>query len=394
MKRSNNIIFLVLLSVIFITGMCVFIKNEEDISVSENRKLETFQHFTLNSFFDGSFQNNFEKAISDQFLLSEEIRVSYRQAIAGLPSFGLKDNICHNNYLRLESNDGRDRGTFNCEDYIMYMTEPLSHKKRQIVENNIKKYNHLNTLSDVYYYFVDDPSSFDFRSNKKVNDYYGWLNESMTGEKGLSRLEYDNFEQYKKYFYKTDHHWNYQGSYQGFLDIAKMLGINRTEEPKTLYTNHECFYGSYSRATGNYDYCEEFSFYDLNLPNHKVFINQKPDIYNHYDDYKKHNYEYEINTNYYAFVYGDDFAEIIFDFYQPKEDNLLIISNSYSNAINELIARNFNKTYVVDLRHYKEFFDKDFIPKNYIEENDVDKVLVLMSPTFIWDDWPNRGLEL
>ena len=395
MKKINeNVTFLIMILVVFVLGMSVFVRSEKDISVAENRELYSFQHFTMEDFLSGDFQDNFEKAISDQFLLSEQIRVSYKHVTTHLPTFGIQDGICHNNYLELETNDGRERGTFNCEDYILYLTEPLSNEKQQIVGKNIQKYNHLNKLSNVYYYVVDDPSSFDFRTSERVNNYYDWLKKDLVGAANLDRLKYDNYEQYKGFFYKNDHHWDYRGSYQGFLDIAKMLGVKNTIKPIEILTNHECFYGSYARTTGNYDNCEEFSFYDFAIPDHDTLINGEKKPYNHFDEYKKHDYTYEETTNYYAYVYGDDYAEIVFDFDQPKEDNLLIISNSYSNAVNELIAQYFNKTYVVDLRHFKETFNRDFVPGDYIKENNIDKVLVLISPTMIWDEWPNRGLEL
>ena len=98
--------------------------------------------------------------------------------------------------------------------------------------------------------------------------------------------------------------------------------------------------------------------------------------------------------NSYAFLYGDDYAEVVFVFNQPSKENLLIISNSYSNAVNELIGQHFNKTYVVDLRAYKEKYGHDFVLSKYIKDKNIDKALVIMSPTFIWAREPNRGLEL
>ena len=144
----------------------------------------------------------------------------------------------------------------------------------------------------------------------------------------------------------------------------------------------------------NFDSLEEFTFYEYDLPEHDTTINGKPDTYNHYENYKKHNYEYDKMDNYYAYVYGDDYAEVVFNYHQPGKDNLLIISNSYSNAINELIAQYFNKTYVIDLRHYKEDYEKDFEISSYLKEKNIDKTLVLLSPTFIWAREPNRGLDL
>lgn len=393
MRRWGNIWFLILLLGVFLWGGIAFVKEETLVSKMENRNLQVFPHLTLASFEAGNFQDEFEAALSDQFVGSEQIRVFYRQALANLPTSGLKEIICHNRYLELTSDTERRRGTFNCEDYIMYLPEPITEEQEKIVVENINKYNHLNRMSEVYYYFVDDPSSFDFEQNERVVDYSKILVEGLKAQAGLDVLKYDDFEAYKKYFYKTDHHWDYRGSYQGVNDILEMMKIKNTLEPKEVFTNHESFFGSYARGTNNYDFEEEFKFYDFEIPEHTTLINGKQEKYNHYTEYKNHDYEYEKAANYYAYVYGDDYAEVVFDFREPEEDNLLIISNSYSNAINELIAQYFNKTYVVDLRHYKETFNKDFEVSKYLKEKEIDKVLVLMSPTFIRAEESNRGLE-
>jgi hypothetical protein len=49
-----------------------------------------------------------------------------------------------------------------------------------------------------------------------------------------------------------------------------------------------------------------------------------------------------------------------------------VLCTSYSNAIKDLVASHFNKTYYVDTRHYK-----DFDVNEYIEENDIDMVLMM-----------------
>ena len=391
--NANNCFFLVLLLAVFAVGCSAFIREETLYSDTEKRELATFEHFEVKDFVDGTFQTNFESALSDQFPFSENVRVDYAQAVSNLPDFGLRDKLCQGRYIELASDD-RKRGVFDCDDYIVYMPEPLSEEKQQIVEENIAKYNHINELVDTYYYYVDDPSSFDFRTNKRVNDYYGMLKEGLVGEKKLARLSYDDYAGYKGFFYKNDHHWDYRGSYQGYLDIAKMLGIEDVLAPADIYTNHEDFYGSYARTTNTYDFSEEFKFYDFKIPEHKVLLNGVPGECSHYEEYKKHEYEYSKTMNYYAFVYGDDYAEVEFDFDNPSKENLLIISNSYSNAVNELIGQYFNKTYVIDLRAYKEEYGHDFVPSKYIKDKDINKTLIIMSPTFIWAREPNRGLEL
>ncbi len=393
-RNYNNLVFFCLLVLIFCVGMTILVKEKTPFSMVESRELVGFEHFTLKGFVDGVFQDNFESAFSDQFWDSENIRMGYAQFTSHLPTFGLKENICHNRYIELKSAEYK-RGTFNCEDYLLYLPRPLTDEGKMVVDKNIEKYNHINKLTNTYYYFVDDASSFDFERNTRVNDYYSLLEDELKKEKGLDKLKFDSYEEYKNYFYKNDHHWNYMGSYQGFIDIAKLLGIKEVVSPVGENTNHENFFGSYARTTNNYDYPEEFVYYEFDIPEHKTYINGVEGKYNHYEEYRNHDYEYDELMMYYtyAYVYGDDYAEVVFDFDQPEKKNLLIISNSYSNAVNELIAQYFDKTYVVDLRCFKETTGKDFSISDYLIEKDIDEALIIMSPTFITSEEPNRGLE-
>ena len=57
---------------------------------------------------------------------------------------------------------------------------------------------------------------------------------------------------------------------------------------------------------------------------------------------------------------------------------MLILSSSFSNPINGLIASHFNRTYVIDGRHYNDF--KVF---DYIEKNNINKVLIIMDFNFV-----------
>lgn len=392
-EGSRNKIFLCLLGVVLGYGLFTFVKSEDDISEIENRTLATFSHFNLSDFFSDSFQENFEAAISDQFLFSPIIRVGYNNAIGGLPTFGLEKEICKRQYLELANSIDRPRATYNCDDYMLYFPEELSEEKREIMLENIQLYNNLNKLSNVYYYFVNDSSVYDFRYNKKIVDYVEILKENLIGNYKVDEFDYKDYENYKKFFYKTDHHWDYRGSYQGYLEIAKLLGISRPLKYLSIETNHEDYFGSLARNTKNYNVREEFSYYTFDLKPFTTVINGKSGSYGHLKEYQDHAYNYDKDTNYYAYLYGDDEGEIIFNFRQPTEDNLLIISNSYSNPINVLIASHFNKTFVVDLRHYEQFMGKDFSYSDYIYKNKIDKVLVIMSPTFVTERNNNRGLE-
>jgi len=79
----------------------------------------------------------------------------------------------------------------------------------------------------------------------------------------------------------------------------------------------------------------------------------------------------------YGKFYGGDEGEVIFDYNNPQAENILIFGESYDNAIIELLAAHFNKTYCVDLRAYEMDLGEKFNFNKYIENNDISKIVFI-----------------
>ena len=286
------------------------------------------------------------------------------------------------------------RKFFNCEDYMVSRPKEMSDNELKSYERHVSNYNRLNELADVYYYFIPSYNTIDFETGERVVDAEGMLKTDLKGERMLGSLEINGYEDYKKYFYKTDHHWNHAGSYEGYLGIAKMLGIDNPVGEPELLTNHDIFYGSHANAILYYDIKEEFDYYDFEFPEHDTYVNGKKSEYGNLEKYKNHDYaDKNPAMGYYEYVYGGNNGEVIFDYHNPGTGNLLIISNSYGNAVKNLIAQHFDKTYAVDLRNYKKAMGKDFVAREYIEEHGISKVLVILTLSFLYNDNANQGLE-
>jgi hypothetical protein len=79
----------------------------------------------------------------------------------------------------------------------------------------------------------------------------------------------------------------------------------------------------------------------------------------------------------YIGLYGDDYGEIIFDTGLTDRENILVVGESYDNAILKLLASHYNRTYSVDLRYYETSMNTSFQLKEYLEEHDIQKVLLI-----------------
>ncbi len=390
-KKANSkeeFIFLFFVCLIFYFGMFGLVKAPKKTSTAENRSLAQFTDFTVSRFSSGKFQDNFEKAFSDQFLMSEEIRVSYGEAMSNISTFGLNDIICKDHYIYLPGTIHTNT-YFDCDDYIIPLAMDIDPKVRDtfssdILYRNIEKFNYANTLADVYYYYIEQPQLFNFEQGDRILDLEKNIRENMQGEFKIDSLRFENYEEFKKDFYKTDHHWNYIGSYRGYKDIMGMFDMMPVAPVGTV-TSIEDSFGSKARESRFYKFKEKFTAYEFDIPEHDTYINRKMGRYGSLEDLPTHNYIYDKNMNFYETFYGNNCGEILFDFHQPERENLLIVSNSFANPIKPLIAQHFNKTDAFDPRYYKYQMGEVFQLSEYIDNNNIDKILFIINPLFIYE---------
>ena len=217
-----------------------------------------------------------------------------------------------------------------------------------------------------YVYFVESSWSADLRADLRgENELYHLISELFETD-GTGTLALESHEDYLNWFYQTDHHWNYKGSYQGYLDIIGM--IFGPDEPviqpaETRVFKDILFNGSYSKKINRPLSTERFTVYRFNdLPKYKAKTSRKAiRYYGHASKYFKHKYSKKDFVNHYAQFYGGDYGEVTIATGQREKPNLLIFSNSFDNAILLLLANHFNNIYSVDLRHYEEELKKSFL---------------------------------
>lgn len=108
-------------------------------------------------------------------------------------------------------------------NYLLYT--PIEEEEfEKVTHDDIKEINNIvdNTNANIYLYFVETDSTYNFETNKKIN-IYDYLSTNLKIDKNnIAIFEINSFEDYKKIFYKTDHHWNNKGSDKGYREIASL----------------------------------------------------------------------------------------------------------------------------------------------------------------------------
>ena len=188
-------------------------------------------------------------------------------------------------------------------------------------------------------------------------------------EAQIGRLRVDGFDDYHRLFLKTDHHWNAEGSYRGYLDVCALLGV----EPLPLrerFTLPACYRGT--RAAGVEGVpAEDFAVNLFDCPPMTVAIpaGELPDY-----GMQELFVNGELESVSYGLVFGVDCGELLLDTGRPGK-NLLVMGDSYDNAIVKPLAASFSKTWCVDLRSYAGELGQAFDMESYLREKDIDLAL-------------------
>ena len=369
MKRRKliNLIFIIGVFLILILGFSKTILKPKDINYVENRTAYQYPKFTVSSFNFGNYQNDIEKALSDQIPLSGKMKL----AIKGLNTIS---KLYYYKIVNINNYYNDLGGMYIYGNNLLYgprdYTSTIALLEKRLANINSISINNV----QIYLYYIEKDTDINFNDNSKLN-IYEYIKEHLNHDIISAKFAINNFDEFKTYFYRTDHHWNYKGSYKAYTELVKML----TNDEPLNYIDELCqkniLSGSKASAIGsNYILKEDFCAYKFALNEHEVYIDNS-----HVQNYgiKKEFFNSKINSISYGDFYGGDYGLLEFDFKNPQRDNLLIIGESYDNAINDLIASHFNKTYNVDLRNYENSIGSKFNLKEFIKEKQIDKVLLI-----------------
>ena len=377
-SKTNTLFFIAFMSMsIFVLFTLMF--NHQTINEIENRSSYRFSFPKLKELLNGNYQDNFEKSCVDQFPGNENIKKAYNDVTSQI-KIRVLSNLNTSKYIKLNDDISFYNGylvyRFVPEDEFIGYTKDFADRLNERMEKSKKVNFYLYFLATDNNYKYDEDLSYDINKILEEN--------IAIPKKRLKVFTVPSFDVYKKYFYKADHHWNYMGSYKGYKEIAELMNYKRIIN----YNNKECIdniylSGSKARKVGMdsliYD---ETCFYKFNYPDMEFYkgttiLSNYGAPYNKITDGLKKD-----DKTTYGRVYGEDIPELIIK--NKGENNnkkLLVYSNSFSNAVNKLIASEYKTTYIIDGRYLK-----DFNLSKYIEQNDIDDVLILANVMLFWDD--------
>lgn len=358
MKWYKKIISVVATIIIMAVPIFVVVLPKEEFSENENRVLQKAPEITVENLISGKLNKEIENYMNDHFPFRDNL-VSIKSSTQIKLGFQELNGVFVTADRLLQHIE--EPNTSGFAKIINRLCENLSDTDVKIhlmvVPTNAQVYGEQlpNHAPDI----VDEKEC--------INDIYDRVEcETIDVLSALLEAKSDG----NNLYYNLDHHWNFYGAYQGYVEFCNKTGIeSRSTEDFTPETVTEDFRGSlYSKVLIGA------------MPSDKILAPRLPDNGISVDFYDKQ----EIRDSYYdeSFLQQKDKycyfgsgnqALLVLENKNAKSDKeLVIVKDSFANCFIPFLIDEYSKIHVIDPRYYMPHIS-DYVKK----QDNVAEVLVL-----------------
>lgn len=372
-KKWGNVGFICLIAVFLLAGLVRTVCFPKDINYYENRYSNKVIAPSVGSFADSSFQNSLEDALSDQIPAAQRLKKAYNQTMSFFSNLWVTPLLENNTttYVNFKNGIKIFGGYYVYDAYTLDSVKSAFQQKAANYNQLFRQYPDI----AFYAYYIEKDTDINFETAAGIHaDEYLFSLLELDGSH-TQTFEIDNFNDFANYYYKTDHHWKHTGSYEAYTEIAALLGCEDGILPKgDEVLIAESYKGSKASTAGSDLITEPFYAYQFEFPAFKQITRGQNTDYGAQESTLAAAPAKSIS---YGGFYGGDDGEVIFDTGKTELENVLIIGDSFDNAILKLLATHFNRTHSIDLRNHEHDTGSTFNFKEYAHENDIDKVLFI-----------------
>ncbi|RRC93693.1 hypothetical protein EII25_01950 [Erysipelotrichaceae bacterium OH741_COT-311] len=384
MSKQRNLVFSILFCA-FLTCVgfyVMFVKKPTKRLSMDLRNAVTFIKPSVQNVKEGFFQDTFEKAFQDQFVKRQTMIQVYRFIEHQLYKASM---LQPKDYTLVKI--GSDVYTFKAnEDYLVGWPIVKNDDYQQGIASFSENVNAISkAYPDVNFYVykpfrITESNWFDKDNGfTSYGTYYrDLLKANLHNQILFLENKIEDFEEYKKYYFKTDPHWNIYGSYEGYKVFCNALNHHYKDITCQQYDSEYIFedfayYGQYGRNSSYLTSPDQFIDLNFNqLPGYKTYVNGVEKKYDQKDEFKKGEVEEFFWSYIYSVYHGNDEALVEYQMDQQTGRVLLCFVDSYSSPIKFLIASHFDHAYFVDPR-----INPDFNFKTFMEEHRVTDVMYM-----------------
>lgn len=380
MKKYCNLAFVLIVVGFLAAGMIRTFVFPKEINTLENRYAYQVGQLSAESFVNGTYQQQMADALNDQVPGSSLMKQLYNWIMAFYEdrALSLVMGQAPMQYVSY-------RGGWRYGEHLINRPFDLAN---QVEGFNARMENiaaQIQAHPDVefYAYLIERDTEFDFETGID-NGCYEYLRQAFSQlEVPYTAFRTQSYEDYHRYYYMTDHHWNCHGSYAAYPQVLDLLGVEEDPLPvKREWLLDYQYYGSKTIARGaNKLLTEPFPAYEFDYPEMEITINgQSVADYGNQGLYLRESGRPSFIS--YGDFYGSDNGETILDTHRQDRPNILILGESYDNALLKLLASHYGKTCSIDLRNYLATMGQEFAFSDYLEEHEITQVLLIGSSSF------------
>lgn len=342
-KITSFIPAVVFLVFIYVMTILFFVLPKKDFSELEKKYLSEMPQFSFKTLFDGSFGSEFEDYLTDH--------TAGREFYIGLNSYYTKS-------LGNRTINGIYAGY---EGYLI--TEP--HETGQF-DKNLKVITNFADKVDIPVSVMVVPNTGYIMEDKlpAVHDKYtdeeqfAQMEKTFSENKNITFVNItDNFKELakkgKQLYYKTDHHWTSEGTYQAYKQLGSALHYEPVDSSSFVNEKHKGFYGTcYSKSglwftdsdilslyefKGEQDISVEIKESDKTIESDSIF-------------FKDHLDELDM---YPVFIDGNHPFTRIKNNNVQNGKKLLVLKDSFAHSMTQFLTQNYSEIVLIDIRYYK-----------------------------------------
>lgn len=350
---------------------------------------DIFYKSFFKGFYSRTFNTGIEKAASDQF----PSRIRLIQMAKSLQLKQIEFSYWISGDLAMPAGINSDRMVMRSDPIFFYQPATFTQIAKQNINRKIENLEEImqaHPQINYYIYYID---SIHYSSFHPATEYFPLADNRQGFEYFLEnkperlvviQSKLNSFDDYRQFFFVTDHHWNAKGSWAAYESLYPVLKEHFPDiSPKLVNKGFVTlpdvkFCGSHTIATLVKCYPDSFFFPDVELQRYSTTINGRPQLYGNMEkmiagELPKSTY------GIYGEFWGRDYATVGFQFENTSTRNLMIIGDSFTNSISRYVAAHYHNTYDIDLRQLKDYSFSELIV-----QYDISDVIIFATPNVLF----------
>lgn len=211
--------------------------------------------------------------------------------------------------------------------------------------------------------------------------YYEYFRDHLDSDIRFDRFRMDTPDDRLNKKFRSDHHWNIYGAYEGYRQIISMMAedspeIGAPNEYEVIKIPGIKWIGSLGSAAGQTDMGYADDFYILDLTDLPDFSGNDYDLKGLQQSFTAGEFnKFGVSFDYYV-AFNQPQDRYIFEGNHTGR-NLLLLGDSYSWSISAILASHFDTT-VCFIRPWTVANDVTYDYRQLIEDNGITDVLILL----------------